>query len=373
MHSSWEFFPNSKQYSLKVRRKGARITSIEAGPHFSAADFVALKGEVQRILIESPGVGMWRNILFSSVPVKGHFRHASGTFQICPIPAEAPQLGSLGGDHPFILEFQLRESQDKTITIFRRAKKALEWTLILNALLRPLISSIGPNLKQFWAYCPDEQQPNLEEKWQTKWVQEGYSIKNFSSRISELSNLQGISIFSIPHQEYYGRKNPDGFVLPDTFSSMLDSIEKLSDSERARFIRAIQWKYTADRVWEHSQSLTFVALVASFESLMPQDDPQEHCPTCGKNISQGPTQKFQDFVERYGPQSPVCRKKRRLYATRSKIMHGAGLISPDEKPFTFRSHDELIDQDELDDISRQVLINWLIEKYWGTAARDPNL
>jgi hypothetical protein len=93
------------------------------------------------------------------------------------------------------------------------------------------------------------------------------------------------------------------------------------------------------------------------------DPPTERCRTCDAVLKV--TKRFKDFVERYAPNSdPKARGV--LYAIRSKIAHGSGLMSIDEAVWDFsraaRYLAELDAQGALAHAAMDVGVNWLLEK-----------
>src|SRR5690348_10504104 len=95
-------YPASTSYALKIRFNKGQIRSIEATSNFTTTDRVALRAKIQTQLIDSAGVAVERCIMFSSRPVKGSFRSASGLIQILPPPSNALEVY---GQHPFVFEF----------------------------------------------------------------------------------------------------------------------------------------------------------------------------------------------------------------------------------------------------------------------------
>jgi len=361
-------YPCTESYVVKVRTKNDQIISIEPGPGFSDEAFALFKDKVHTTLIMSTGAIIRADILFSSKPVKGSFRATNGQLQIIPAPDQAPRPPMMIADHPFILEFPIKRSSDGFVTNNRAMRRALEFTWILNALLRATISRLGPRVRHLWGLV---QSDNLVASTQqnVKWVQEYYAIDNLPAQYAEFSPAYPEQIQVIPHDEYYGSPflASDYLVLPDTISLLLERTDKISLADRSRFIRAARWFHAATPLHFHLISSCFVALVSAVEALMPDAAGQEICPTCLKDRSPGPTQRFQDFVEAYAPTSHSEEQNRKwLYRIRSDLAHGRDLLRFDSAPWdwslntTSASEREALDQ--LFRIVRTVIVNWLLRR-----------
>jgi len=358
-------YPSVERYSLKIRCKGDHIATIEPGPGFDEAQLSTLKERVQTELIESPGTSVAACILFSSRTVQGAFRSTSDRIQILPAPQQAPRPGVLVADHPFILEFPFERSQNGMVTTRRRIRGMLEWTWILNTLLRANIKCIGPRHHELWVLCPEAQRSTPSQA-NVKWTHEFYNIDNFAPIQDEFTPESSQQIPHISHDDYYGAVHllVNDLVIPDSLSHLVDRVANLSADSRRRFVRAAQWIYTANEIWLHHTSSSYIALVAAIESIAHGQTSADLCPTCGKDRSPGPTQRFQDFVERYSPRSVESEtNKRWLYSIRSDLAHGRYLLQYDETAWgalfttTYLKHNQAYG--ELLRTVRQVMVNWL--------------
>ncbi len=145
-------YPSSSDYVVKIHWRDGRVTSLERGPQYSAAHESSLRGAVQTQLVESPRTVVTTWVLFSSPRiVNGYFR--SDQLQIQPPSAAAPRPHETSGDHPFHLQFAIRESTNGFITNMRRHRLAWETALILNVLLRTQVKVHGVRSKKMWALC----------------------------------------------------------------------------------------------------------------------------------------------------------------------------------------------------------------------------
>ena len=269
-------------------------------------------------------------------------------------------------DHPFILEFPIKSSSDGFVTNNRAMRRALELTWTLNGLLRSAITRIGPRTQHLWGLVRTDQLAAPAQQ-NVKWVQEYYAIDDLPIQYAEFSRPYPEQVRMIPHDKYYGSRffGSDDLVLPDSTSQMLEKADRLDPDERRRFIRAVRWMYAADPLHFHLISSCFVALVSAVEALMPEPDGQDACPTCHRDRSPGPTQRFQDFVERHVPSPDLEEKNRKwLYRIRSDLAHGRDLLRFDSAPWDWSlnttsamEHEAL---DQLFRIVRAVIVNWLL-------------
>lgn len=361
-------YPCTQSYVVKVRTKNDQIVSIEPGPGYSDTELASLKEKVRTTLIESSGSVIRSDILFSSKPVKGSYRDPRDRLQIYPAPENAPRPNVLSADHPFILEFPLKSSSDGFVTNNRAMRRALELTWTLNALLRTSITRIGPRAQHIWGLVQTAQ---LEAPAQqnVKWVQQYYAIDNLPIQYADFSLPTSHQIEVIGHDEYYDSRCivSDDLILPVSISDMLHKAEGLDLLERRRFIRSVRWMYAATPLHFHLISSCYIALVSAIEALMPDTEGRENCPTCNKDRSPGPTQRFQDFVEAYAQTSNLEEKNRkRLYRIRSDIAHGRDLLRFDSSPWDWSLNTTSeIEREmlyELFRIVRKVIVNWLLSK-----------
>lgn len=217
----------------------------------------------------------------------------------------------------------------------RHMRGRVEWSWVLNALLRSQIKCIGPRSKHLWVWWPDGPERTPRQA-QIKWAQEFYMIDNFVGLKDDFTGATLPEISQVPHNEYYKSLylRSNDFLVPDSLSRLLDLAVGTSIETRRRFMRAAQWKYVANPLWDHHISSYYILLVAAVESLAFSQASPNTCPTCGKDTSPGPTQRFQDFVERYAPSSDQTeRNKKWLYHTRSDLAHGRYLLHLDEAPW----------------------------------------
>ena len=356
-------YPNTEKFALLVRCKSGRVKEIEPGPGFSEEEFAALKDKIVSQLVASPATKIERTILFSSHPVKGCLR-SDPHFQICAAPASAPKPEQTIADHPFVFEFPLAQSSDAFITSQRKTRKTLEWTWFLNAVLRTRIKAIGPRADYHWSLCMCGNDALTQAN--IKWAQEFYTIDNFRTQDDGFSACDEPHVAKIPFENYYAADvyRWNEFVVPDNLDALIEAFANLKPEDRFRFLRACQWVYVAYAHWVTHASSFYIALVAAIESLLPAAPKSERCPECGRDKGPGPTQLFHDFVEAH-TKSETASNRKPLYALRSKLAHGLGLLQLDERPWAFSFNTSALQEreswTELYNVVREVLINWLLK------------
>jgi hypothetical protein len=302
------YFPFARDGCLfAVAIDGDSVTSIEPGAAFGAKKWSELADDINATLLTStPKFG--REFSFSSHRVFGWWRGTRSGIQILPPPADAPRAPVEAADHPFILEFPIRESRDWQITNYRRRREHRKLTLLLNALLASRISSQGERFSHSWiATDPIRQQQKFVEemrrpfnwcarvilkspsKWTSEWAQQSF-FANLGPIITDsLSKPGGDRLQELESNDYYTNvRGLDGEGLRTT-SDLDDSIclyAALSTEHRDKFDRAAFWLDIASRQWTISASASFAALVSAIEALTEGRGP-------------GTTRRFTGFFDTY--------------------------------------------------------------------------
>lgn len=286
-----------------------QIVSIEPGPAFDAAQWKQIVEEIERMGPQKVG----RDVSFSSFRVTGSWRGPSSGVQIVPMPADAPQAPDEMADHPFILEFPLNASDEWSITNFRRLREHRRMTLLLNVLLRGYTTIQPRRQRHFWAISHEN---GADQK--VKWVQEFY-IANIGEIVSEeLSPAAANPLEEVDAESYYATVGNDGRGLrvPADLDDSICRFMKLSKPNRDNFDRAAFWMEMASRQWTMSFSASFASLAIAVEVL-------------GERNS-GASARFRNFIERYAPGASLEKRRKEMYALRSEILHGSGLMQMDQ-------------------------------------------
>ena len=320
---------------------------------------------MRAILIESPGTLVATDVLFSnSRPVTGIARFGDA-LQLVPAPNAAPRPQLAQADHPFIIEFPLKQSIDNGVTNTRRTRGTVEWGWILNLLIRTKIRFINFRTRSMWAI---ENAPGAAADFgSAKWSREAYGIPGMTSAQAAFSEAGPSRIPVVPHEQYYSagwHPLDDTFSVPDSLPRLINAVRTLPRVDRRRFMRAAQWFYAALELFDDNTSSSFQALASAIEAMIPPS-PVDPCPQCGKDRSPGPTARFNSFLERFAP-LPAGDKRPRFFGTRSGLTHGSLLFFLDEVPWAYFSSTESLRQrmrhGEFFHTTRTALVNWLLNR-----------
>lgn len=319
-----------------------QIVAIEPGPAFDATQWKQVVEEVERT--EPRKVG--RDCSFSSYRVRGSWCGKRSGVQILPPPEKAPVAPVEMAEHPFILEFPMNVSDNWPITNFRRRREHRRLTLLLNVLLAGSTTIQPSRPKHFWAIVPSEGFASES----VKWVQEFY-LANIGEPIqAKLSPAAPETLEEIESETYYTTVGHDGrgLRLPTDLDDSICCYMGLSKANRDRFLLAGFWMDMASRQWTLSFSASFASLAIAVEAL-------------GERASR-PTARFRNFIERYAPGASLEKRRIEMYALRSDILHGSGLMEMDQDAHFGWAPPELNEEEllrELWGITRIAMRNWL--------------
>ncbi|HEV8524120.1 MAG TPA: hypothetical protein VGQ71_06435, partial [Terriglobales bacterium] len=127
----------------------------------------------------------------------------------------------------------------------------------------------------------------------------------------------------------------------------------LSKANREKFGRAGFWMDMASRQWTISLSASFASLAIAVESLAERG-----------NL--GAAARFRNFIERYAPGASLENRRREMYALRSDILHGSGLMEMDQDSDFSWAPPEQKEKDLLEELWRLTRIamrNWLVDTH----------
>ena len=319
-----------------------QIVAIEPGPAFDAAQWEQVVAE-----IESTGphkVG--RDCSFSSYRVAGSWRGERSGVHILPPPTDAARAPCEIAEHPFILEYPVKASDLWPITNFRRMRAHRQLTCVLNILLAGHTTIQARRPRHLWATVHEEGVTDLK----VKWVQEFY-FTNFGEVVrDELSPPAAETLEEVDPETYYERVGHDGRPLrvPADLDESICCYMRLSKANREKFGRAGFWMDMASRQWTVSLSASFASLAIAIESLAEPGRDRR-------------AEKFRNFIERYAPGASLERR-REMYALRSAILHGSGLMEMDQDTDFGWAPPEQKEKDLLDELwglTRIAIRNWL--------------
>ena len=285
-----------------------QLVGIERGSAFDEAQWDEIVRE-----IESTGpIMVGRDCSFSSFRVTGSWQGPRSGVQILPPPADAPVAPVVIADHPFILEFPVKVSDRWSIKNFRRMRNHRRLTLLLNILLAGGTSMQPRQSRDLWAV-------DLGEcNFKVRWVQE-FFFANFGEAVSRtLSEPAAGRIAEVDPANYYASVGHDGRSLevPSDLDEWICRYMELPARNRATFDRGSFWMDMASRQWILSLSAAFASLVIAIEALGDR--------------KKKPTARFHDYLERYAPGASLEDRRKKMYALRSDILHGSGLMEMDQ-------------------------------------------
>jgi hypothetical protein len=345
--------------SLKYTKKH-KLTSIECGPGLSQSKLDALLERIQFDLLQDMETVVGGVIVFTSYPVHGYYRNDS-FLQLRPIPSQAPHLPFSLGEHPSILEFLYKPSLNLIINSFRKERRGYELGILLHAFLEGVLRVKTSRVSSHWVYLPKE----VDSPSNFAYCQEGYWCDGIPARDAEFSmDDTWQPMESIDPQSYYLTLQAVGSPLrvPSTLTTSLEKYHLLESDRRLQFLRACYWSHLAHQLSSYSQSAVYTALVNAVETLTPHAEVKGRCKECNREIKDGPTKLFKDFVEEFA--DGIARtSKDELYDIRSKLVHGGRLLGPDFPTFTLGFNpNSLGDSEKLREMARivkVVLYNWL--------------
>jgi hypothetical protein len=318
-------YPGDEPHAIKLLfSKDDRLTDIQAGPGLTAEREAAIVTDVTNALTPS-GPGVYRRVLFAAHKLIGVWGYAD-KFQVSPVPADAPQLNCLLGDHPFILETKITCVNDHLITSRKAGRALREQELLLAGLVNPSIHELEARpLYGYWVNLPTEDH-------NTVYLMPGYHYKSSQSAadFSEVVNRAPV----IPSSELFGPHSMSAgtpFTFPNELDATLNAYYNLSETEQQRCLRSCYWLQYANRAFLFSYSAAFMAVVTAAEVLFPP--PVERCLTCGqpKHRLRSAFAQLLDrsltllTSQRVGEDRLIQTRLKHLYDTRSEITHGADL------------------------------------------------
>ena len=167
---------------------------------------------------------------------------------------------------------------------------------------------------------------------------------------------------------YFGQLGimPDSrFHLPTTIGAYFQKYEALSLLEKAMADLSAHWLQKSKVVHSTSASLSFSAIVFALESLIHNPRQVEKCKKCDQAIyEKSISECFRDLIETHAKGVPR-KDVNDIYALRSKIAHGSGLMTHDQH-VGFRFSDPLMKSRVLHRKARklcqEVFIDWLMSR-----------
>jgi len=321
-----------------------KIVTIEPGQAFDASEWERVSEEIEKSILMGP-LKVGREYSFSSFRVPGSWRGERSDVQILPPPDDAPRAHIGIAEHPFILEFPIRASDFEPVTNHRRIREHRNLTLLLNVLIAGRTSLQPQRSQYFWASVPRE-----DGHYESIWAQQFFFGKLGSAVIDKLSPPTNEQLAEVDPEEYYTKVGHDGKGLrvPADLDQSICLYLEFSPGNRDKFSRAGFWMDMASRQWTVSFSASFASLVIAVEALGERD--------------LKPTERFRNFIEQYAPGASLESRRKEMYALRSDILHGSGLMEMDQDAHFGWAPPEQKERDLMDELwglTRIAVRNWL--------------
>ena len=196
-------YPDATIPPLILRYKAEQLVGIEPGRLLTNAAVAAITQRVSAALDRRQS----RCVVTFSLRL---FRLTAGgdiaaAFQLLPPPPDAPVVLEVVADHPFVLEYAVRHSDDIAISSIRETSLHNELERLLGLLLNFRVHSIGPNVNKYWVL--DRKDDDSTDSWPPMWAQEWYFLSDFdvyADAFSHTSDLAEITARS--DDKYYSSK-----------------------------------------------------------------------------------------------------------------------------------------------------------------------
>lgn len=328
---------------LSVNREGEIVSLNEDNLNNEVIN--EIEQLILKNLVENQDEKICQVVLFSTgLKITGSFKYKE-SFQILPMPLDAPNINYIIGDHPFLLQYKYNSSQNSFVDVSRRKFTEISICQKLNLLTRGHIKHESLFSKNIWVL-----DKTLESgKLVSKNAQEGYYWPDHKPWLEAFQSINELNPFELvepsEYYEYHGFKSQKNYclLLPKNIAESLEKIEALSKKERMKFDLACCWFYHSRELWHDSQSSSFVALVTALESLF---DKVDKCPACKSPIVENLekcdvcnqpmfriTKTLKEFLSTYVPFiEKMQREKKMIYKIRSDLAHGSSMFSRDIEP-----------------------------------------
>jgi Apea-like HEPN len=323
------YLPLAREHCrISLKFQGDKIVAITPRAAFDRDEWDRICGEIETSLLVGPQ-RIGREFSFSTHRVERSWRGERSGVQILPPPDGAPRASEMADD-PFILEFPIQEAGLWDVTNHRRRREHRRLTLLLNLLLAGTTKFQPDRRRHFWAAVPSD------GKLQITWVQEFFFADLGEIVIDKLSPPIGGKVEELESEKYYREAGHDGRGLrvPDELDDLIYRYQRLLPADREKLDRATYWMSMARRQWEDSMSASFTSLVSAVEALTEIGIKHNvYCSECGQDRSHdvpGATERFRAFFEQYAPDPGLRARRSKMYAMRSKILHGSDLMQLDQ-------------------------------------------
>jgi hypothetical protein len=346
------YLPAAREHARVVLTyRDRRIVSVEPGPAFDPAEWDRIAAEIETSVLRGP-LKTGRNYSFSSYRVDGSWRGERSRVQILPPHPEAPGVRMESAQHPFILEFPVRDTGCERLNQYRWSCGHRRITLVLNTLLAGWTSHQLPRATHSWVLCRDGVGPSA---FSIRWAQLFYDAPLGEIVRDAPSPLSGQRLQEIADIHYYEEVvgiDGRGLRVPSDLDESICNYQGLSCKRREEFDRAAVWLDLARRYHAASTSASFAALVSAVEALVNSDG-------LGRRDR---TSRFKEFLNTYAPGASLEPRRQEMYRLRSGILHGSELMELDEDLYLDWTPPWFNDGNlygELWGLTRAAMRNWL--------------
>jgi len=326
--------------------------------------------------------------------VLGRFKYRD-VFQIMPMPEKAPSLEFLIGHHPFLIEFaydvpDVSETHYNPeipshallpmIDVEASTRPKNEVLLLLSTLCRHIVFQYNSSsINQQWFVRLPMNAKDIPTSYDSVWGQGGYQSLQVPARIMDrFSIVEAAPIGVIERNEYFNSELPlqyvpgrthNEFELPANIEEYLDIYYSLPYQVKDSFLSACTLLRQGIQLFNLAPSLAFAACVSSLEALIAHDfrgESVDRCECCNQP-NYHVRQRFLDFINKFGNDSPESRKQAdRVYQRRSSILHKGQLFLGEIEPKTIDLADNWIADNqsrrEVIRFFRICIINWLVRQ-----------
>ena len=332
---------------ITLTYSGQAIASVEPGQAFDQSQWDDIAEEIETKVLAGPE-RIGREYSFCSHRVSGSWRGDRSGVQILPPHPESPTAPVECADHPFILEFPIRDADYWPITNYRRMREHRRLTLTLNTLLAGRMSVQNARRPGHSWGCFHREGGEFE----VRWVQNSYFGQLGQCVLNAPSPLSAERLEVIPADRYFDEVrgiDGRGLRVPSDLDESICRYQQLPAVRREEFDMAAYWLDMSSRQWTISMSLSFGSLVSAVESLINQR-------------GRGSTTRFRNFLERYAPGASLEARRNEMYDLRSGIFHGSDLMTLDQD-LSFGWYPSWWNERELHEelrgLTRSVIRSWL--------------
>src|SRR5262249_12331364 len=149
-------------------------------------------------------------------------------------------------EHPFILEFQLRSSDQQQITSHRWLRDHRKLTLLLNVLLSGRMSVQPRDSEHFWAAVSfGSDNPDV------RWVQRFYHCNYGEAVTNDFSPPSPRLLPVVDPADYHSRVDQigSGLHIPGDLDELICLYRALAFPDREKFDRVTYWMDIASGIW----------------------------------------------------------------------------------------------------------------------------